>query len=85
MEPELEKYFNNYFDLLKTDGWQQLLADIKNDIQNTNNINGADSVEDLFFKKGQLNILLKIFNFESTVNAAFEDASKPETEESTLE
>ena len=38
MSPELEKYYNTYFDLFRTDGWKQLIEELANNASVINSV-----------------------------------------------
>ena len=80
MDPELEKYFNTYFALFRTDGWKQLISELNNNAGQINSVEATKDVDDMYFRKGQLNVLANIINFEAAINNGFEDASKEQEE-----
>ena len=53
MKPELETYYNNYFDIFNTEGWKQLLEDFKSNANIINSVEATKDVDDMFFRKGQ--------------------------------
>tara|TARA_B100000427_G_scaffold323638_1_gene327434 strand:- start:2997 stop:3257 length:261 start_codon:yes stop_codon:yes gene_type:complete len=79
IEKELEVYFNNYFEMFRTQGWKQLLKEFSENVKNINSVEQAKDEKDLFFRKGQLNIIANLLNLESQITASFENA---ETESS---
>jgi hypothetical protein len=79
IEKELEVYFNNYFEMFRTQGWKQLLKEFSGNVKNINSVEQAKDEKDLFFRKGQLNIIANVLNLESQITASFENA---ETESS---
>ena len=74
MKPETETYYNNYFDIFNTDGWKQLLEDFKSNAIIINSVEATKDVDDMFFRKGQLNVLAHLINFEAITVNSFEDA-----------
>ena len=74
MKPETETYYNNYFDIFNTDGWKQLLEDFKSNADIINSVEATKDVDDMFFRKGQLNVLAHLINFEAITVNSFEDA-----------
>ena len=73
MDKELEQYFNNFFDLFRSEGWKQLIKDLKENGEVINNIELAKDEQDLFFKKGQLNVIGTILNLETSINNSYEE------------
>ena len=78
MDKETEEYYNKYFDLFTNDGWKQLIEELKNNATNISNVNSIKDGEDLNFRKGQLDVIQSLLNFEQTINIAHEDASDEE-------
>ena len=50
MEPELEKYFNVYFDLFNTEGWKQLTEEFRNNGNVINSVESTKDVDDMYFR-----------------------------------
>jgi hypothetical protein len=72
MTPELETYYNNYFDLFNSEGFKQLLAEISNNATQLADIQSVKDAEELFFRKGQVAAFATIINLQSTIEAARE-------------
>ena len=80
MDQETQQYYDAYFSLFITDGWQQLVQDFGNNALQINSIEATKDVNDMFFRKGQLNILAHLINMETIVTTNYEEASKPPEE-----
>ena len=79
IEPELEKYYNTYFDLFRTKGWKQLIEELTQNAVNINSVEATKDVDDMYFRKGQLNVLGSIINLEDSINNAFDElTTEPE-------
>jgi len=81
MTPELETYFNNYFDLFRSQGFKQLLEEISATTTQLSDIQTVKDTEELFFKKGQVAAFATVLNLESTIEAAREQAEAEEKED----
>ena len=81
MTPELETYYNAYFDLFRTDGWKQLIEDLKQNATAINSVEATKDVDDLYLRKGQLNVLAHIINLESVIENAFEEINEQPEED----
>ena len=57
MDKELQEYYEARFDMMSTKGYKDLLADIERMIEERNNLMATTSLEDLNFRKGQLDVL----------------------------
>ena len=80
MDQETQQYYDAYFSLFITDGWKQLVQDFGNNALQINSIEATKDVNDMFFRKGQLNILAHLINMENIVTTNYEEASKPSEE-----
>ena len=80
MTPELETYYNNYFDLFNSEGFKQLLVEISNNATQLADIQSVKDAEDLHFRKGQVAALASVINLPDTIAAAREQA-EAESEE----
>ena len=81
MDQETQKYYDNYFSLFITDGWKQLIKEFANNAVQINSVEATKDVNDMFFRKGQLNVLAHLLNMETIVNTNYEEASKPSEED----
>lgn len=75
MTQEEELYYNNYFDLFSSEGWKQLLEELKvreeaYDLAHVNN------VETLFQFKGELGVIRMLLNFENFIEGSYEEVTK---------
>lgn len=67
MEREEEKHYQALKDTFRTEGWKLLMEELKNNALQINSVEVTKDNEDLYFRKGQLNILAFMLNMESTV------------------
>jgi hypothetical protein len=76
MTPELQKYYENRFSMMATDGWSDLIEDIDNMVNALNNISVVQDEKDLQFKKGELSILLWLKNLKEISERAYEELNE---------
>ena len=81
MNQELETYFNNYFAMFRSEGWKQLISDIRGNVEQINSVELTEDANNLHFRKGQLAILGTLFNLETQIDNAKEQAESDNTEE----
>ena len=79
MDKELEEYYNTYFDLFRSNGWKQLISELTNNAVALNSVENVKDVDDMFYKKGQLNVLASLLNFETTIRTSFEEIEDAES------
>lgn len=78
MSPELQKYYEDYFDLFSNKGWNQLKEDFKNNALAINSVEAAKDENDLHFRKGQLSVIAHVLNLEAMVEQGYNDAQESE-------
>ena len=70
---ETEAYFRSLNDMIRSDGWQNFLEEIRVTANQVNAVELTKDANDLYFRKGQLAILANILNFETQVANAQEE------------
>lgn len=78
MDKELEQYYNTYFDLFSSSGWKQYVQDVRDNRVMMSDVLTVKDGNDLFYRKGVLETLDRILNFESAIEAAHEEAKDAE-------
>ena len=73
MDQETQQYYDNYFNLFSTDGWKQLTEELKQNALVINSVEATKDSNDLYMRKGQINVLAYILNLESTTNTNYEE------------
>ena len=81
MNQELETYFNNYFAMFRSEGWKQIISDLRGNVEQINSVELTEDANNLYFRKGQLAILGTLFNLETQIDSAKEQAESDDTEE----
>jgi len=76
VDQEIQKYYDNYFTLFSTDGWKQLIEELKQNALVINSVEATKDTNDLYVRKGQLNVLAYILNLESTTNTNYDELDK---------
>ena len=80
MDQETQTYYDQYFSLFLTDGWKQLIQDFSNNALQINSLEAVKDVNDMHFRKGQLNVLAHLINMETIVSTNYEEVSKIEND-----
>ena len=73
IDQETEQYYNKYFDLFNNPGWKQLIEELKQNALVINSVEATKDQNDLYVRKGQLNVLAYILNFETTTNNNYDE------------
>lgn len=70
-DPELESYFQALFTMYPTQGWSVLLEDMGRLAQIYNRVDDVETEEELWFRKGQLNIINQILTHQARSEAGY--------------
>tara|TARA_Y100000004_G_scaffold89400_1_gene100297 strand:- start:2318 stop:2584 length:267 start_codon:yes stop_codon:yes gene_type:complete len=77
---ELEKYYRSFEDMFRSDGWKNLMEDLKGNAFNINSVEACKDEQDLYFRKGQLTIMANLLNLEAQIETAKEQQAQDEAE-----
>lgn len=72
-DKELIKYYENQFAMMSMTGWKELMEDLQKIKNNINNLSLVPDAHDLFFRKGQLDILELILNRKEACEKVYEE------------
>lgn len=72
MDKELQDYYEARFDMMSTKGYKDFVADVELMIEERNNLMATTSLEDLNFRKGQLDVLHWIRTLKKLSEEAWE-------------
>ena len=76
MNQELQKYYEERFSMMSTQGWIELMEDVDKMIEPLNNISTIADEKSLQFRKGELSILIWLKNLKQVSERAFEDLNE---------
>jgi hypothetical protein len=74
MNKELQKYYENRFDLFIHPGWKDLMEDVQAMLKASNTLSGA-TPENLGFKQGEIAIMQWILSLQETTESTYKDLS----------
>ena len=81
MDQETQQYYDAYFSLFITDGWKQLVQEFTDNAIQINSVEATKDANDMYFRKGQLNVLAHLLNLETIVKTNYEEAAKASEED----
>lgn len=70
-----EKYYEALVDMFATDGWKVFKEEMKANGVVINSVEATKDSDDMFFRKGQLNIIGSILSLEDTVDRMMTEGS----------
>ena len=78
MAPELQKYYEEQFNMMSTEGWKDLLEDFNKLKTSINDVTLTTDTHDLFYRKGQLDILDLVLSRRTTCEKVYEELQHEE-------
>jgi len=66
VDKELQKYYDDRFSMMSTQGWLDLVTDLKEMQKAVDNLISVPDEKTLFFRKGQLDIILWVLTLRDT-------------------
>ena len=76
MEPELQKYYEDRFDLFSQTGWRDLMEDVEAMLSAMNNVSTIADEKSLQFRKGEISILTWLITLKGVSERAYEDLNE---------
>jgi hypothetical protein len=76
MTPELQKYYEDRFDLFSRPGWTDLIEDIDAMLTALNNVSTIADEKSLQFRKGEISILTWLVTLKEISERAYEDLNE---------
>jgi hypothetical protein len=78
VDKETQTYFDRYFDLFASQGWKQFIEDMEDNRTLMSDLLTVKDANDLYYRKGQLEALNRIVNFQLAIENAFEEVTNEE-------
>ena len=76
LDPDLQKYYENRFDLFSRQGWTDLMEDVDNMLIPLNNVSTIPDEKSLQFRKGEISILIWLKTLKGVSERAYEDLNE---------
>ena len=76
MSPELQKYYEDRFDLFSRPGWRDLMEDVDTMLIPLNNVATIADEKSLQFRKGEISILTWLQTLKGVSERAYEDLNE---------
>ena len=76
MNSELQKYYEDRFDLFSRQGWVDLMEDVEAMLDSMNNVSTITDEKSLQFRKGEISILIWLKTLKGVSERAYEDLNE---------
>jgi len=73
MDLKLQKYYEDRFEMMGTQGWKDLMLDIEEMVKSTDTLSGINDEKTLHFRKGELSIMRWMLNIASMSEEAYRE------------
>jgi hypothetical protein len=73
MDKELQKFYEEAFSMMATLGWKDFMEDIQKVKTNYNDLSTVADTQELYFRKGQLDILNWLLGLKGSYEKTYED------------
>ena len=78
MDKKLQKYYDDRFDMMLSQGWKYLEEDLTKMYNEYKDINNCKGVDDFYFQKGQVDMLKYILSLKTMSEKVYEDINNEE-------
>jgi hypothetical protein len=83
--PELQEYYDKYFDLFSSRGWKQLIEEVIANISSLEHSTIRQGSKDVFlYNQGYVAALEFLRNYDVVVTTSYEELSQPEVDDADL-
>jgi hypothetical protein len=76
MTPELQRYYEDRFDMFSQQGWKDLMEDVDEMLAAMNNVSTIADEKSLQFRKGEISILTWLKTLKKVSEDAYEDLNE---------
>lgn len=73
MTPELQKFYDDAFDMMSTQGWKDLMEDILKVKNSYDTLSSVTETHTLDFRRGQMDILNWLYGLKSSYEQTYTD------------
>ena len=73
MDKELQKWYEDQFDMMSSQGWTDLIEKVSEIKETANDLSTVTDAQQLYFRQGQLDILSWFINWKNTCEKVYED------------
>jgi ferritin-like protein len=73
MDQELQRYYDDRFNMMAQRGWQDLVEDLTRILEQYQNIDNCGDTVTLEYRKGQVDILKYLVNLKELSEKAYEE------------
>lgn len=76
MTPELQKFYENQFSMMATEGWKDFMEDVQKVFNSYDKISSVTETHSLDFRRGQLDILTWLLGLRTVYEETYDQLSQ---------
>ena len=76
MTPELQRFYDQAFSMMATEGWQDLMEDVKKIADSYDKLSSVTETHSLDFRRGQLDILNWLLGLRAAYEETYDDLTQ---------
>lgn len=76
MDKELQKYYENAFDMMSTQGWKDFMEDIDRVKNSYDKLSSVTETHNLDFRRGQMDILNWLYGLKGLYEKTYEELTQ---------
>ena len=73
MTPELQKFYDNAFSMMATEGWQDFIEDVQKIANSYDKLSSVSETHTLDFRRGQMDILNWMLGLRAAYERSYEE------------
>ena len=73
MAPDLQKFYDDAFSMMATQGWQDLMEDISKEKNSYDKLSSVTETHSLDFRRGQIDILNWLYGLKSSYEETYRE------------
>ncbi len=81
MNPELQRYYEERFTLCSTQGWRDLMDDVREMLKATDTTSGITDLRQLGVKQGEISIMNWLLSLQEVSEQAYKELQNATTDE----
>lgn len=78
MTPELQKYYEDRFAMMATQGWKDFIADVQEMRNATNNLSGIEDLRKLGIRQGEVSMMDWLLSIQKVSEEAYAELTNEE-------
>lgn len=84
MAPELQRFYENAFEMMATPGWADFMEDVKKVMDSYDKLSSVTETHPFDFRRGQMDILSWLYGLRASYEKTYEELSQEDEDASNV-